>query len=107
MKTRELKDKHCVLQCTNTSKNICDPIPLDKPKNHTALPYITIDVVLLKNNVLTNAFDTKHKPRLRICKQISDKSFDAQDSSGEVSSVSIQHLQLLHATEHVLITYLT
>ena len=40
--TRELKDEHCVLQCTYTCKNICDPIPLDKLKNHTALPYITI-----------------------------------------------------------------
>ena len=40
-KTREPEDKCCVLQCTYTSNNICDPIPLDKLKNHTALPYIT------------------------------------------------------------------
>ena len=37
----EPKDEHCVLQCTNTSKNICGPICLDKPKNHTTLTYIT------------------------------------------------------------------
>ena len=40
-KTREPKDKHCVLQCTYTSYNIYDPIPPDNLKNHTALPYIT------------------------------------------------------------------
>ena len=38
---REPKDKHCVLQCTHTSQNIHDAIPLDKSKNHTALTYIT------------------------------------------------------------------
>ena len=44
MKTREPKGKHCVLQCTyvrHVRDNIHDPIPLDKLKNHTALPYIT------------------------------------------------------------------
>ena len=41
VKTREPKDEHCVSQCTYISDNICDPIPLDNPKNHTALPYIT------------------------------------------------------------------
>ena len=41
-KTREPKDEHCVLWCTYTSNNICDPMPLDKLKNHTALPYITM-----------------------------------------------------------------
>ena len=40
-KTREPKDEHCVLQCTNVRDNIHDPIPLDKLKNHTTLPYIT------------------------------------------------------------------
>ena len=39
-KTREPKDKHYVLWCTHISYNICDPIPLDNLKNHTALPYI-------------------------------------------------------------------
>ena len=39
--TREPKDKHCVLQCTYTSNNIHDPIPLDRLKNHTELLYIT------------------------------------------------------------------
>ena len=42
-KTREPKDEHCVLQCTHINDNICDPIPLDNHKNHTALPYITIE----------------------------------------------------------------
>ena len=41
VKTRESKDKHCVLWCTYISYNICDPIPLDNLKNHTALLYIT------------------------------------------------------------------
>ena len=45
VKTREPKDKHCVSQCTYTSDNICDPIPLDKLKNHTALLYITWEIV--------------------------------------------------------------
>ena len=40
-KTREPKDEHCVLQCIYIGKNICDPIPLEKFKNHTALQYIT------------------------------------------------------------------
>ena len=40
-KTREPKDEHCVSWCTHKSYYICDPIPLDNPKNHTALPYIT------------------------------------------------------------------
>ena len=42
-KTREPEDEHCVLQCTHISYNICDPIPLDNLKNHTALPYITVN----------------------------------------------------------------
>ena len=41
VKTRESKDEHCVLWCTQISYNIHDPIPLDNLKNHTALPYIT------------------------------------------------------------------
>ena len=31
VKTREPKDEHCVLQCTNISYYIHDPISLDKP----------------------------------------------------------------------------
>ena len=41
-KTREHKDECCVLQCTYVKDNIHEPIPLEKLKNHTALPYITI-----------------------------------------------------------------
>ena len=44
-KTREPKDECCVSQCTYISNNIYDPIPLDNPKNHIALPYITLLVV--------------------------------------------------------------
>ena len=44
-KTRAPKDEHCVLQCTYKSNNICDPISLDKLKNHTALLYITWGII--------------------------------------------------------------
>ena len=42
MKTREPKDKHCVLWCTF----ICDTLPLDNSKtySHPALPYITSEL---------------------------------------------------------------
>ena len=43
-KTREHEDKHCVSWCTRISYNICNPIPLDNLKNHTALPYITVRI---------------------------------------------------------------
>ena len=43
-KTREPKDKHCVSWCTHISYTICNPISLDNLKNHTALPYITLDM---------------------------------------------------------------
>ena len=50
VKTREPEDKHCVLWCTSISDNICDPIPLDKLKNHTALLYRTCGLIWdLKN----------------------------------------------------------
>ena len=39
MKTREPEDEHCVLWCTPIIHT--NPIPLDTPKDHTALPYIT------------------------------------------------------------------
>ena len=34
-KTREPKDKHCVLPCTYIGYYMHDPIPLDNLKNHT------------------------------------------------------------------------
>ena len=40
-KTTEPEDKCCVLWCTYISYHIHDPIPLDNPKNHIALLYIT------------------------------------------------------------------
>ena len=61
------------------------------------------DMVLLKNHVPTNAFHAKYKSSFRICKCISDKAFDVQDSAGKVRCLSIHHLQLLHLAEHVLI----
>ena len=43
-KTRDPKDEHCVSQCTQYN-NICDTVPLDKLKYHSAnkpaLLYIT------------------------------------------------------------------
>ena len=78
VKTREPKDEHCVLQCTYTKDNICDPIPLDNPKNHTALPYITWGLIWdLKNkkdrsqlsNLLPDShlgFQNKRKESLRL-----------------------------------------
>ena len=49
-----------------------------------------------------DTFDSKYKPSFIICKKISDKASDVQDSTGKVRGVSIQHLQLLHSLEHVL-----
>ena len=40
-KPREPEYEHCVLQYTHKGYYICDPIPLDTPKNHTLLPCIT------------------------------------------------------------------
>ena len=59
-------------------------------------------MVLLENHVPNSAFNTKNKPSFRICKWIFDKAFVVQESAGKVRHVSIQHLQLLHAAEHVL-----
>ena len=59
-------------------------------------------MVLIMNVAPTIALDTNYKPGFRICKWISDKAFDVQYSAGKVRCVSIQHLQLLHPTEHVL-----
>ena len=46
-KTREPKDKHCVSWCTYISYNMHNPLPLDNLKNHTALPYITLDASIV------------------------------------------------------------
>ena len=66
-KTREPKDWCCVLWCTHTHiyiyiDNIHDPLPLDKLKNHTALPYITWGLI----------WDSKNKrgiPKIKIFHQ--------------------------------------
>ena len=72
------------------------PLILDQDKDQFRIG----DMVLLKNHAPANAFDTKYKPSFRICKWISNKALDVQDSAGKVRHVSIQHLQLLHPTEH-------
>ena len=43
-KTREPKEEHCVLWCTNIHIYICDTLPLDNPKTHSylELPYKTL-----------------------------------------------------------------
>ena len=52
-------------------------------------------LVTLKNDPPANALGTNYKPSFRICKCISDKAFDVQDSTGKVICLSLQHLQLL------------
>ena len=47
-------------------------------------------------------FDTKYKPSFRICESVSDKDVNAQDSTGKIRQVSIQHLHLYHPIGHVL-----
>ena len=49
-----------------------------------------------------DTFDSKYKPSFQFCKKISDKAFEVQDNLGKVKQVLIQHLQLLHPTEHML-----
>ena len=44
----------------------------------------------------------KYKTSYQICKQLPNKAFDIQDSSGKVRCTSIQHLQLLYPTNLVL-----
>ena len=60
------------------------------------------DMVLVKNYTPKDALDSKYKHSFRICKNILDKAFDVQYSTGTVRQVSIQLLQLLHPAEHML-----
>ena len=50
------------------------------------------DMVLLKSHAPTSVFGIKYKPSSRICKWISNKAFDLEDSAGKVRCVAIQHL---------------
>ena len=50
VKTREPRDEHGVSWCTYISYHICDPIPLDNPKDHTALLYITWGLIWDQKN---------------------------------------------------------
>ena len=69
------KDEHCVPQCTYISYHICNPIPLDYPKNHTALPYITVMYMLLKYK---EAFSLRDEigtcPNIEVEIAVTDKS---------------------------------
>ena len=60
------------------------------------------EMMLLKKHTPIDDFNTKHKPSFKICNRISDKAFDVQDSTGMNRWISLQYLQLLHPTEHVL-----
>ena len=59
-------------------------------------------MVPLRNHTPKDTFDSKCKPSFRIYKKTSDKAFDVQDNLDKIKRVSIQHLQLLHPTEHML-----
>ena len=59
-------------------------------------------MALLRSHTSKGTFNSKYKPSFRICKKILDKAFVVQDNLGKNKSVSIQHLQLLHPTEHML-----
>ena len=59
-------------------------------------------MAFIKNHAPASKFHTKYKRTFRICKQICDNAFDGQDSVGIIRHVFIQHLQLLHPAEHVL-----
>ena len=61
-KTREPEDEHCVSWCTHISYNICDPIPLDNLKNHTALPYITWGLIWDSKNRRKESLRLKFSP---------------------------------------------
>ena len=61
-----------------TARDKCHP-PIQDPDNAELK---IEDMILLKNHAPTDAFDAKYKHKFRICKQISDKAFDVQDSAG-------------------------
>ena len=61
-----------------------------------------VGMVLIQNHTPKDTFDSKYKTSFRICKKFSNKVFDVQDSTGKVRLMSIQHLQLLYPTEHML-----
>ena len=66
-----------------TDRNECPLLFQDPDKAE----FKTGDMVLSKNHVATNAFDTNYKPSFRICKCIFDKAFVVQDSAGKVRHV--------------------
>ena len=81
-----------------TARDKCPPVTQDPDKTKFKVG----SMVLLNSCAPACVFDTKCKPIFRICKQISDKVFDVQDSAGKAGCVSIQILQLLQLAEHVL-----
>ena len=80
-----------------TARDKCPP-PIRDPDK---MEFKIGDIVLMKNHTPKDTFDSKYKPSFRICKKISDKAFDIQNSAGKVRWVSIQHLQLLYPAEYV------
>ena len=55
-KTREPKDGHCVSWCAYINYLICNPVPLDNPKNHIALLYITVSHKLTQDKTVVTDF---------------------------------------------------
>ena len=72
-------------------------------QDHSETNFMIGDPVLLRNHTPPKKnIDSKYKTSFQICKKFSDKAFEVQDTLGKVKWVSIQDLQLLHPTEHVL-----
>ena len=62
-----------------TARDKCSPPIGDLGKTDFKIEYM----VLVKNHPLKDAFDSKYIPSFRICKKISDKVFDEQQSTGK------------------------
>ena len=88
---------HLAVLNLKIAQDKCSPLLRDPDKTEFKVE----DVVLLENNVQMDAFNTKYKPSSRSYR-ISDQAFDAYNSIRKIRWVSIQHLQILHPTEHVL-----
>ena len=84
VKTREPKDEHCVSWCTYINYPIHSPIPLDNPKNHKVLPYITITYLLAKFNI-----------KIRTVAPYNHKSLQAEHAIKYLSTILTKHLNNL------------
>ena len=56
--------------------------------------------MLIKNKTPLLPFNAKYKPSYQIIKQIGDKSFDVQDTTGKVKRVSARPLQFMYPAEY-------